>query len=497
MTTTDSTSVSAPGAARATTAGGSYPVLRWLVAATFTVILNETVMVNAIPRLMAEFEVTARAAQWLSTAFMLTMAVVIPVTGWFLQRVTTRTAFTVAMSVFAAGTVLCAAAPTFPVLVGGRVVQAVGTAVMMPLLMTTLMTVVHERDRGRVMGNVTLAISVAPALGPALSGLVLGVAGWRWLFLVVLPVVALVSVQGLRRLTDVGETRVSSVDWSSVVLAALGFGGLVYGLSRIGEQQPGAVPAPAWVLGGVAVVAAFVLRQRFLTRRSEPLLDLRTLAHRTYTVSLTLQSVAFLTMLGGMILLPLYLQDLRGLTPLQTGLLVAPGGLAMGLLGPVVGRVFDRVGARPLVVPGSLGVLAALTALSRIGETTPYALILGIQVLLMVSLAALFTPAFTLGLGALPPHLYSHGSSLLGTAQQVSAAVGTALTITVLSWRSAGLAARGASEAASYVGGVRAAFGVAAVLAVAVVVLAAMLPNRLPQGAVPEHAVTEEAEPVS
>jgi DHA2 family lincomycin resistance protein-like MFS transporter len=427
---------------------------------------------------MAQFEVSARAAQWLSTAFMLTMAVVIPVTGWFLQRVTTRTAFTVAMSVFGAGTVIAMAAPVFPVLVAGRVVQAAGTAVMLPLLMTTLMTVVDERDRGRVMGNVTLAISVAPAMGPALSGAVLAVASWRWLFGVVLPVLALVAVVGLRRLTNVGETHVSRIDWPSVALAALGFGGLVYGLSRIGEARPGALPAWVWVTGGAVVVAGFVLRQRRLTRRSEPLLDLRTLAHRTYALSLLLQSIAFLAMLGAMILLPLYLQDLRGLSPLQTGLLVAPGGLAMGLLGPVVGRIFDRVGGRPLMIPGAFGVLAALVALSRVGESTPYVLLLLVQVLLMVSLAALFTPTFTLGLGALPANLYSHGSSLLGTSQQVSAAVGTALTVTVLSWRSTALTAQGAGESAAYVGGVQAAFGVSAVLAVGIVVVAFLLPNR-------------------
>jgi DHA2 family lincomycin resistance protein-like MFS transporter len=462
----------------ATPARRSYAVLRWLVAATFVVILNETIMVNAIPRLMAQFEVTARAAQWLSTAFMLTMAVVIPVTGWFLHRVTTRAAFAVAMSVFGVGTVVAMLAPAFPVLVAGRVVQAAGTAVMLPLLMTTLMTVVDERDRGRVMGNVTLAISVAPALGPTVSGAVLAVAGWRWLFGVVLPVVVLVTLLGLRRLEDVGETHVSRVDWWSVVLAALGFGGLVYGLSRIGEAQPGSVPAWVWITGGAAVVAGFVQRQRVLAARSEPLLDLRTLGHRTYALSLSLQSVAFLTMLGAMILLPLYLQDLRGLTPLQTGLLVAPGGLAMGLLGPVVGRVFDRVGGRPLTIPGSVAVLVALAAFSRIGESTPYAAILGIQVLLMVGLAALFTPAFTLGLGALPAHLYSHGSSLLGTAQQVSAAVGTAMTVTILSWRSTSLVAAGESESAAFASGVQWAFGVSAVLAVGVVVLTLFLPNR-------------------
>ena len=184
-----------------------YAVLRWLVLATFVVILNETIMVNAIPRLMVELDVSARSAQWLSTAFMLTMAVVIPVTGWFLQRVTTRQAFRTAMGVFLVGTLVSALAPTFGVLVAGRIVQAAGTAVMLPLLMTTLMTIVPAHDRGRVMGNVTLAISVAPALGPAVSGVVLQFASWRWLFGLVLPVAALITWFSLRRLTDVGETR--------------------------------------------------------------------------------------------------------------------------------------------------------------------------------------------------------------------------------------------------------------------------------------------------
>src|SRR5215212_3813212 len=195
-----------------------YAVLTWLVGATFVVILNETIMVNAIPRLMSEFEVSARSAQWLSTAFMLTMAVVIPVTGWLLQRVSTRTAFAGAMAVFCTGTLLAAVAPAFWLLVAGRVVQAAGTAVMMPLLMTTLMTVVPQHDRGRVMGNVMLAISVAPALGPAVAGVVLQVADWRWLFGLVLPVAAVVGAVGLSRLVDVGEPRTMPIDWVSVVL---------------------------------------------------------------------------------------------------------------------------------------------------------------------------------------------------------------------------------------------------------------------------------------
>lgn len=456
-----------------------YAVLRWLVLATFVVILNETIMVNAIPRLMVELDVTARSAQWLSTAFMLTMAVVIPVTGWFLQRVTTRQAFTTAMTVFLLGTALSAVAPTFWVLIVGRVVQAAGTAVMLPLLMTTLMTIVPVHDRGRVMGNVSLAISVAPALGPAVSGVVLQFASWRWLFVLVLPVALVVTWLSLRRLTDVGETRPARLDLPSVALAALGFGTLVYGLSRIGAAAGTGVPASVLVLAGLAVVGVFVWRQLSLQRRDVPLLDLRVLTHRTYAVGVTVQSVSFLAMMGAMILLPLYLQDLRGLSPLQTGLLVAPGGIAMGLLGPRVGRAFDRFGARPLVVPGSVGVVVGLLLLSRVDATTSYAFVLGAHVLLMVSLAALFTPVFTLSLGALPGHLYSHGSSLLGTSQQVSAAIGTAVAVTVLSSRSASLVESGATESEAFVGGVSWAFGAAGLIGIAVVGLTLLLPSRV------------------
>src|SRR5690349_3702848 len=208
-------------------------IIKLLVASTFVVILNETIMINAIPRLMVDFDVTPRAAQWLSSIFMLTMAAVIPITGWFLQRVTTRKAYSVAMTTFIAGTLLAAVAPTFEVLLVARAVQAAGTAVMMPLLMTTLMMVVPENDRGRVMGNVMLAISVAPAFGPVLSGVILHTGSWRLIFIFVLPVALLISTLGLRHLKNVGEVQAGPVSWLSVALAGGGFATLVYGLSEV------------------------------------------------------------------------------------------------------------------------------------------------------------------------------------------------------------------------------------------------------------------------
>ncbi|MQY24813.1 MDR family MFS transporter [Nocardia aurantia] len=451
-------------------------VIRLLVLATCVVILNETIMINAIPRLMVDLHVTERTAQWVSTAFMLTMAAIIPVTGWFLQRVTTRRAYTIAMTVFLAGTALAAVSPSFPLLLAGRIVQAGGTAVMMPLLMTTLMTVVGEHDRGRVMGNVTLAISVAPAMGPVISGLVLQIASWRWLFALMLPIAGAVTIFGLRRLDNIDEPQDGDIDWASVVFAALGFGGLVYGLSRFGS---GSVVEPVViVVAGLLAITAFVLRQLYLQRHGTPLLDLRILLAGTYTKALVLMSVAFMAMLGSMILLPLYLQNLRLLSPLQTGLLVMPGGLAMGVLGPTIGRIYDRFGGRLLVIPGTIAITVALAGFTQITLHTPYWQLLALHILLSLALAAAFTPVFTLGLGALPSHLYSHGSSMLGTLQQVAAAFGTALVVTIMSARSTTLINHGTDPLTAHLDGMRLAFVVSAVLSVIVIVMAVLLPNR-------------------
>ncbi|MEU8060935.1 MDR family MFS transporter [Microbispora bryophytorum] len=451
-------------------------VIRLLVLATFVVILNETIMINAIPRLMTALHITEQTAQWLSTAFMLTMAAVIPATGWFLQRVPTRHAYATAMGLFLLGTALAAVAPSFEVLLGARIIQASGTAVMMPLLMTTLMQVVPESERGRVMGNVSLAISVAPAMGPTVSGLILQFGSWRLLFAVVLPIAAVITWRGLKQLENVGETQVSAIDWLSVVTAAAGFGGLVYGLSRF---EGGDVRVAATIVAvGLAAIVVFVVRQLSLQKRGVPLMDLRALRHRTYTVALVLTSVAFMAMLGSMILLPLYLQNVRELSPLETGLLVMPGGLAMGLLGPAVGRLFDRFGGRVLVIPGAIGIALALAGLTRVTMTMPYWQLLGLHALLMVSLAATFTPVFTLGLGAVPSKLYSHGSSILSTLQQVAAAFGTALVITVMSARADALKSAGVAEALANLDGMRLAFIIGAVLSLAVVVTAVLLPAR-------------------
>lgn len=462
-------------------------VLRVLTAAAFVVILNETLMMNALPPLMEVFSIDASLGQWLTTGFMLTMAVVIPMTGWLLQRVSIQTAYALAMGTFIIGTTICLLAPTFSILLLGRVVQAAGTAVMMPLLMTTIMTLVPVQRRGRVMGNLTLAMSVAPAMGPTVSGVILQLGSWRWLFGLVLPIAVLMAVAGVRLLRGSAPGRPARLDLPSVVLTAVGFGGVVYGLSAFGKAAgdgPGAAVDPVWALvAGALALALFGWRQMVLQRRDEPFLDLRTLRVVRYAVALVVLCLAFMAMIGAMLLLPIAMQDVRGFSVLESGLILMPGAVLMGLLGPTVGRLYDRVGPRPLVIPGSLVLVAAMAALALAVQAAPWWLVVGLHMTISVALAFLFTPLFTSGLGALPRQLSSHGSALLGASQQVAGAAGAALAVAVMQVASVSLADGGATELAALGGGIRTALLVGAGLALVVVVLTLFVrrPQEQPQ----------------
>ncbi|WP_255491788.1 MULTISPECIES: MDR family MFS transporter [unclassified Actinotalea] len=438
-----------------------------LLVSTFVVILNETIMGVALPHLMRDLDITAGTAQWVTAAFLLTMAVVIPVTGFVIQRVTTRQAFLAAMGLFSLGTLVCALAPGFGVLLLGRVVQASGTAIMLPLLMTTVMTVTPSASRGRTMGNISVVISVAPALGPTISGLVLTVLDWRWLFGLVLPIALGALALGAALLQNLTEPRQARVDLASVLLSAVGFGGIVYGLSRFGEAagDSGALLA-AWapVVVGAAALSLFVARQVWLQRSDAALLDLRTFRSGTFSVAVGLMAISMMSLFGTIILLPIYAQDVLGLQALQTGLLLLPGGLLMGLLAPLVGRLYDRVGARRLLVPGTLVVSAAAWGFATLGEGSAPWRLTAAHVLLSGGLAFMFTPLSTASLGSLRPRLYAHGSAVVGTVQQVAGAAGTALFVTVMTAHGAVLAARGADVVAATAGGVHAAFLVGGVL---------------------------------
>lgn len=463
------TPVAPPSAASGVTSEQSR-VIWLLLTAAFVAILNETTMNVAIPFLIRDLGITAVAAQWLTTAFMLTMAVVIPITGFLLQRFTTRQVFIAAMSLFSAGTLVAFLAPGFELLVVARVIQASGTAIMMPLLMTTIMTIVPPQHRGRMMGRVSIVMALAPAIGPTMSGLVLQSLGWHWIFGIVLPIALVALFVGARWIHNLGETREAPIDVPSVVLSAFGFGGLVFGLSQIGGGHGDAPDAASASLAtlvasltvGVIGLGAFVWRQLRLQRTDSALLDLRVFRSGNFTLAVAQLGLMSLAFFGAITLLPLYLQTVLEKTPLETGLAVLPGSLAMGLAGPVIGRIYDRYGTQVLLVPGAVIVSATLWFYTTVGTGTSFVLLIVVQTVMMIGLALSFTPLFTASLGSLEPRFYSYGSAIVGTVQQVAGAAGIALLVTVMSSASAAAGAGLEADAA----GTRAAFLIAAIISV-------------------------------
>lgn len=440
-------------------------VIGVLLVATFVVILNETVMSIAIPVLQVELGVAPSIGQWLTTAFMLTMAVIIPLTGFLIQRIPTRTLFMLAMSLFTAGTLLAFVAPGFGVLLIARIIQASGTAIMLPLLMTTIMTLVPPARRGAMMGNISIVIAVAPALGPTVSGFILDHFGWRWIFGFVAPIALAALVIGTRFVTSVNETSEADIDLLSIPLAVLGFGGLVYGLVGIGESAQEGTAVPVWVpflVGGAAMIG-FVARQRQLQKDDRALLDLRVFGSRQFSISVVAMLLGMATMMGTFIIVPYFAQSVILLDSFQTGLITLPGGLLMGLAGPIVGRIYDKRGPLVLCIPGSVLVSIGVWMLTTVNTSTSIWWLLLSNMALCLGLAATFTPLMTSGLGSIDSHLYSHGSAVVGTFQQVAGAAGTALFITVMTVV-ASKSSNPAESPEAIVDGVRMVFLVAGVL---------------------------------
>lgn len=449
-----------------------------LLGSAFVVILNETVMGVATAVLMRELSITAAAAQWLTTAYMLTMSIIIPMTGLLIQRFSTKTLFTSAMTVFTVGTIIGAVAPGFELLLVGRVVQASGTAVMMPLLMTTITTVAPPGKRGQFMGFVSILFSVAPAFGPVLSGFVLEWLSWRWLFIIMLPIVIVALIVGTLRMPNVGVHKQARIDALSIVLSGFAFGGIVYGLSAAGSAAVGTPTLAPWIplTVGALGLGLFVWRQIVLQRTDSALLDLRVLTVRPYLNSVLLFMVSGVSLFGALFLIPLYAQTVLDFGPAITGLIVLPGSLLSGVLAPIVGRLVDRGAGHKLLVAGTTVTAISIWSMMLFDTDTHIWQLFATNIVMNIGLAGIFTPMNTIALGSLPSRLASHGSAMITTTQQLAGAAGTALLVTVMTLVAVNHAGIEAAESPeSMVAGLRIAFLVSAILATLGIAVAALI----------------------
>ncbi|HZG78961.1 MAG TPA: DHA2 family efflux MFS transporter permease subunit [Paenibacillus sp.] len=406
-------------------------IMASLLICGFVGMFSETALNIAISNLMDVFDISAATAQWLTTGFLLTLGILMPMTGLLLQWFTTRQLFIGSLASSIAGTLIAALAFNFEMLMVARVLQAAGMGLLIPLMFNTILVVYPPEKRGAAMGFVGLVIMFAPATGPTVAGLLIEYLTWHYIFWLSLPFLIIGLFVGLKYLENVTEVTKPRIDPLSVVLSTIGFGGVVFGFSKAGEGEEGWTSAVvvASIVVGLVALALFVLRQ--LSMR-EPMMNLRVFKYPMFVIGLLMVLSCMMIILSSMIILPMYLQNGMGLSAFAAGLMLLPGSALNGFLSPHMGRLFDKYGPKWLVIPGLAVVAASLWFFSGITAASSIAFIVALHIGLMVGISMVWMPAQTNGLNQLPPELYPHGTAVMNTLQQVAGAIGTAVAISIL-----------------------------------------------------------------
>ena len=443
------------------------PLFIVLLSGAFITILNQTLLGTALPPIMKDLQVTESTVQWLQSIFMLINGIMIPVTAFLIERYTSRQLFLTAMSIFAAGTLLCAVGIDFSMLLIGRVLQAAGAGIMMPLMQTILFLTFPKEKRGTAMGLFGLVSEFAPDIGQTLSGVLVEHLSWRSVFYVVFPIAVIIIIASIFLLKNVTETSNPKLDTPSVILSTLGFGGLLYSFSSVGEAGWSSVQFIAPLIVGIVSLIVFIRRQLKL---KEPMLEFRVFSYNVYTLGTVLSMFVFGVLIATNIILPLYMQNMLQFSALESGLVLLPGAVVMGLMNPLTGYLFDKFGGTWLARIGLLILVVSSIPFTVLTAHTSFTYLAISNALRMISIAMVMMPMTTLAINQLPNHLIAHGTAMNNTFRQMAGAIGTALFITLMS-----VSANPSDGVEGIIHGVNVTFMVATGISVIALILSAKL----------------------
>lgn len=404
-------------------------ILAAMLFGMFIAILNQTLLNVALPKINTEFNISASTGQWLMTGFMLVNGILIPISSFLFNKYSYRKLFIIGLALFTLGSLVCAISFNFPIMMSGRVLQAIGAGILMPLGSNVIVTIFPPEKRGVAMGTMGIAMILAPAIGPTLSGYIVQNYDWNVMFYGMFFIGIIAIVIGLFWFKLYQSTTNPKADIPGIIYSTIGFGSLLYGFSEAGNKGWGSTEIVTMFIVGTVFIIFFILRE---LRMKAPMLSLEVLKYPTYTLTTVINMIVMMSLYGGMILLPLYLQNLRGFSALDSGLLLLPGALVMGALGPVAGKLLDTIGIKPLAIFG-IGIMTYATwELSKLNMDTTYLHIMWIYIVRSFGMAFVMMPIMTAGMNALPPRLISHGNAFVNTMRQLAGSIGTAILVTVM-----------------------------------------------------------------
>jgi EmrB/QacA subfamily drug resistance transporter len=401
-----------------------------VVLGAIMTVLDATIVNVALPALGREFGTSIATIQWVTTAYLLAFAGVIPLTGWASQRLGTKQLWLLSLALFTIGSLLAGLSWSIAALIAFRVVQGLGGGMIMPLGQTILAQAAGPNRMGRVMSIIGVPLLLAPIIGPVIGGALVGAVSWRWIFFVNLPVSAVAFLLAIKLLPRVPRGGGQKLDVLGAILLPSGIALFLWGLAEAGQKGTPTAAAPITaLLVGLALVAGFVLHA---LRSSNPLLDVRLFARRGFASAAATNLMVGVALFGVALLLPLYLQILRGLSPLETGLVLIPQGLGAAIAISIAGILTDKLGAGRVVPVGILLALAGTLAYTRISVDSSYWYLAGALFLIGAGLGATITPSMAAAFQDLSHAEIPGATSAINVVQRVAASLGTALLAVVL-----------------------------------------------------------------
>lgn len=400
-----------------------------LMIGTFLGLFGETALNMALTNIMEDFSVTAASAAWLTTGYLLVLAVLVPLSSYLVRWFTTRQLIVAAISFAIIGSLLGALAPNFTVLLLGRFVQAFATGIILPLMFSVVMLIFPVQKRGAVMGIVGIILTAGPALGPSIAGVIVSALNWRYIFWIMAVVYALVIFLAFAKVDNVSNVTRPKIDLLSLVASTFGFGGLVFALATLAEQPISEPIVWAPLVVGLVLLVIFGVRQ---TKMDEPMIDLSVFKNPMFTLGVALMVATMFMILSVAILIPMFLKTVLGFAALTAGLCMLPGNILNIIMSPIVGVNFDKVGAKIFTRIGFtmifVSMIVFLTTISA--DTAAWIIIVNLCVF-FVGVSMTIMPAQTNAMNSLQPQMFADGSAALNTLTQIAGASGTAVAITM------------------------------------------------------------------
>ncbi|MEX2948741.1 DHA2 family efflux MFS transporter permease subunit [Staphylococcus warneri] len=400
-----------------------------LMVGGFMGLFSETALNIALTNIMNDFHVSAVLAQWLTTGYLLVMACLVPISVYLMKWFSTKTLIIVGILLSLIGVFIAAMAPSFTFLLLGRIVQALGTGLILPLMVTVLMLIFPIEKRGVVMGVMGLVITAGPAFGPTVAGVIISALSWHFIFWISAILYVIILLIAMVKVENVGEITKPKIDILSIAFSTIGFAGFIFGLNMMAEVS--VINIEVWGPLVVGIVALILFSKRQI-KLSSPMINLNVFKYPMFNLGASMVFIVILCILGSGIVLPLYLKGSLLFSAMMAGVILLPGNAMNLVLSPIIGKLFDKLGAKLFGITGFIILfLAMLIFALTVSAHTPVWIIILNFVLMFVGVTMIMMPSQTNALNQLPKNLYADGSATITTLIQIAGSAGTTIAITI------------------------------------------------------------------